>query len=1126
MKYNKDDIIKAVGKNAFMAGTVYQGQGRVLFLTQDKTGIVSKVHGNERVPYVQHIQINTINGKVDISGSCSCPVGFNCKHVAAALVEAQGKTGGANSSKSVTLAPISMGKPAYVAQPQPPAPPVELPYELKNWLESLEKAQISAEEDYPDGINQRLFYIFKPVIKNNVTLLGLDLKIIRLLKSGEYSKSYGDYAPQYAFANSPAKFLRPSDIRLCTALSRDGYVGSDITISTDYFTKLLPEIIATGRARWINIDSPSLTYDEPKQGKIEWEQADNGAMRPHLQTQEGLQGFAATPPLYYNTSSYAIGELDVGMPPKIAGALLNAPSVALEHVALLNEKMEQRLPSLKSVAPPQPKPAIIVKEPPVPILKLIVAQMPAQITQQRGHYYYQQPPDENVLVARLYFRYNKCEIDLNETRAVPIMAHKGQIYELHRDTRVEKKALNLVGNNGFSPVAQERKNVPKQHLRDFVPDSDFDQDTIWFDILYNVMPQLQEQGFEIQIADDFPIKILRGDGDVEAEFKEGSGIDWLELGLGVMVDGKRIDLIDPIVNMISKGYFSSGEFQTATDDNVPIYIALGDGRFVALPKARFTPILNAIYELASGGSHGKGMLKLSHADAAAIGAFEASTAFSGLVWRGGDNIRSMGRKLTQSNGIPTVTLPSTFKANLRPYQLEGVSWLSFLRDVGLGGILADDMGLGKTVQALAFLAIEKAEGRLDAPALVIAPTSLMANWRRETEKFTPDFKVLTLQGSDRKEKFGEIAISDLVLTTYPLIARDHDTIAAHKWHIMLLDEAQTIKNPDANTTKLIANLDAKHRFCLTGTPLENHLGELWSLFSFASPGFLGDRTSFTRNWRSPIEKRGDTGRAKLLAKRVKPFMLRRTKAEVANDLPPKTEIMERIDMEAAQTAIYDSIRLSMHKKVRDAIAAKGFARSRIIILDALLKLRQTCCDPRLLKLDKKTVKSGSAKLKRLNELLVELLDEGRKIIVFSQFTSMLELIREELDNKGTQYCLLTGKTKDRESQIRNFQDGDIPVFLISLKAGGTGLNLTAADTIILYDPWWNPAVEEQAIDRAHRIGQERPVFVHKLVINGTIEEKMEALKEKKRALAQSIFDSDGSPTLAMTESDLDMLFAE
>ncbi|HEU0084362.1 MAG TPA: DEAD/DEAH box helicase, partial [Bradyrhizobium sp.] len=446
-----------------------------------------------------------------------------------------------------------------------------------------------------------------------------------------------------------------------------------------------------------------------------------------------------------------------------------------------------------------------------------------------------------------------------------------------------------------------------------------------------------------------------------------------------------------------------------------------------------------------------------------------------------------------------------------------------LRESGLGGVLADDMGLGKTVQILALLALEKSRGNLVEPALVIAPTSLMTNWFNEAQKFAPELKLLVLHGADRKEKFNSIAAHDVVLTTYPLIARDKDVLLARDWHIAVLDEAQTVKNPDAATSRLLRDLKARHRFCLTGTPMENHLGELWSIMSFANPGYLGDKAAFARQWRSPIEKRADTARAAVLARRVKPFLLRRTKTEVAAELPPKTEILETIVLEENQRDLYDSIRLSMSAKVRKAIAARGLAKSHIIVLEALLRLRQVCCDPALLKFDD-GVERRSAKLDRLMEMVIELLSEGRKIIVFSQFTSMLALIRTRLDAERIRYSVLTGETVDRKTAIETFQRGATDVFLVSLKAGGVGLNLTAADTVIIYDPWWNPAVEQQAIDRAHRIGQDKAVFVYRLVAAGTVEEKMDELKARKRALADSVFERDGRIDSALTEEDVRALF--
>jgi SNF2 family DNA or RNA helicase len=520
-----------------------------------------------------------------------------------------------------------------------------------------------------------------------------------------------------------------------------------------------------------------------------------------------------------------------------------------------------------------------------------------------------------------------------------------------------------------------------------------------------------------------------------------------------------------------------------------------------------------------------GNVRFSRFSAAELARFEEEAAKAGLKWRGGEALRTLGKRLAGTGGIPALEPPSELEATLRPYQARGIDWLQFLREGEFGGVLADDMGLGKTIQTLAHLLHEKQAGRLDRPALVICPTSLVANWLREAASFAPSLKVMALHGLGRHENFSAIPDQDLIVTTYPLITRDHEKLAKQPWHIVVLDEAQMIKNPGAVTTKLVGTLEARQRLALTGTPLENHLGELWSLFSFVAPGYLGDKTSFAKRYRTPIEKKGNTARRQELARRVRPFMLRRTKAEVASDLPAKTDIPEPVSFEEAQRALYESVRLAMHERVREAVSRLGLKRSSIIILDALLKLRQICCDPRLVTPQTPlSRKARSAKLARLMELVPALLEEGRRILLFSQFTSMLALIQEELNRAKIPYVLLTGDTKDRATPVNSFQAGKVPLFLISLKAGGFGLNLTAADTVIHYDPWWNPAVENQATDRAHRIGQTKPVFVHKLVCQDTVEEKIEALKARKADLAAGILDEEHKTALDLTEEDIDALF--
>ncbi|MGZ8164689.1 MAG: DEAD/DEAH box helicase, partial [Methylobacter sp.] len=492
---------------------------------------------------------------------------------------------------------------------------------------------------------------------------------------------------------------------------------------------------------------------------------------------------------------------------------------------------------------------------------------------------------------------------------------------------------------------------------------------------------------------------------------------------------------------------------------------------------------------------------------------------------GGQELRELGQKLKHFTGIKNVPLPLNFQAELRNYQQHGLNWLQFLREYKFSGILADDMGLGKTIQTLVHLLLEKQQGRMTSPCLIIAPTSLMSNWRRETERFTPDLRVLTLQGTERKHLFDKIKEYDLILTTYPLLPRDEETLLEHEYHYLILDEAQTIKNPLSKAAQLVRHIKSTHRLCLTGTPMENHLGELWAQFDFLMPGFLGDSTTFKRLYRTPIEIHGNNEQRSRLSRRVAPFMLRRTKEEVARELPLKTEIIRSVPLYEQQAALYESIRLSMEKKVREAIAQKGLARSHITILDALLKLRQTCCDPRTLSLKEAQKLQESAKLDLLMELLPEQLEEGRRILVFSQFTRMIALIEKELNTRQISYSKLTGQTRNRDEAIEQFKSGEVNVFLISLKAGGVGLNLTEADTVIIYDPWWNPAVETQAADRAHRIGQDKPVFVYKLITENTVEEKILAMQERKRMLAESIYRNGAKEESSkLTAEDLTALF--
>ncbi|MBE9606674.1 DEAD/DEAH box helicase [Acetobacteraceae bacterium H6797] len=737
------------------------------------------------------------------------------------------------------------------------------------------------------------------------------------------------------------------------------------------------------------------------------------------------------------------------------------------------------------------------------------------------------PTSYEAPLARLAFHYGPLALPLDGPQLPPVITLDGQRYKVRRDIQAEQAALRRMGGVGFMQVKEMAPTFSTFRNGDeFLLDEEDGVD--WVSVMIEEIPALKAAGWRVEVDRDFPVRIVLPDDEVEARFVEGSGIDWLELHLGTTIDGERVDLVPVLLRLIE-----SGGAQAVIDgetDRSPLLLPLPDGRLLTLTRSRIRPTLAALMELFEGGMvkpeegpQGVKKVRFSRHHAAEIARFEEET---GLEWKGGESLRALGRQLrSQGGAIPPATPPEQFKGSLRPYQAQGVGWLQFLRAAGLGGVLADDMGLGKTVQTLAHLSIEQAEGRLDRPALIVCPTSLIPNWTLEAEKFAPTLKVLPLHGASRKSRFKDIPKHDLVLTTYPLLTRDHEVLTEQEWHAVILDEAQTIKNPNAETTRQALRLKSRQRVCLSGTPLQNHLGELWSLFDFLSPGFLGDAKSFRTDYRTPIEKHGDTDRQQLLSQRVRPFLLRRTKDEVVKDLPPKIEINEAIEMGAQQRAVYDAIRLAMNDRVQAAIQEKGISRSGIIILDALLKMRQACCDPRLLKLPS-AQKAGSAKLDRLMELLTVLMGEDRRVLIFSQFTGMLSLIEDRLKEDGVDFVTLTGETSDRLTPVRRFQEGEVPVFLISLKAGGVGLNLTRADTVIHFDPWWNPAAEDQATDRAYRIGQKNKVFVHRMITLGTIEEKMEQLKRKKRALLNSVMKAEQGGALTLAEEDIEALFAE
>ena len=489
-----------------------------------------------------------------------------------------------------------------------------------------------------------------------------------------------------------------------------------------------------------------------------------------------------------------------------------------------------------------------------------------------------------------------------------------------------------------------------------------------------------------------------------------------------------------------------------------------------------------------------------------------------------DEFKTFWEQMSTFSTHDGTNLPTHATAEFREYQLKGFGWLWFMYKYGLNGILADDMGLGKTLQALTVLQKAKeVDGSM--PTLVICPTTVVFNWESEIQKFAPELTCLKLAGSDRKNHFKEIPNYDVVITSYALIRRDIKHFKDINFRYIILDESQNIKNAMSQTAQAVKQLQANHKLALSGTPIENKLEELWSVFDFLMPGFLLSVAEFNARYVNPIMERQDKTVEKRLKLQIYPFILRRMKRDVAKDLPDKVENIAYCELTDEQKDFYLQVLDSTKEELFKSIEQNGLEKSRLSIFSALLRLRQICCHPRLY--DKENVKHimSSGKFEKLKSMLEEIISEGHRVLLFSQFVNMLDIVKGWLEREGIEYEYLTGKTKDRQAAVEHFNSSKIPIFLISLKAGGTGLNLTGADYVIHYDPWWNPAVEDQATDRAYRIGQTKKVFVYRLITKNTVEEKIQKLKTIKRNLVDSVISVDRNIVKSLTMDDIREIFS-
>jgi len=1169
--------------------------------------IESEVHGSAANTYQQQIAVTLENGKLQVAGQCSCPVGQNCKHVAAVCMHAArqlaqmfglpgrndrlnplapgGMDDPANGeieagSEAGAVAARDPGREATRETPRdlphdsqreaqrdlPREPQRDLPRDsqresqrdsqrdsprdphrpggahakeaandVRLWLDRLTHTQEAGQGEpngYPAQVRERIVYTLAPGFVPGGRTALLRAFQLRFKKDGGRAKPTP--YPLAQLAVSDARFVLGIDREIGRLAPGRGPAAQGVRLDEHDGAALLRWLMATRRCYWEQAGrGPALRPGQVRKGTISWEADASGIQECVISVEPPAPVLPLSPPQYVDLKTGECGPIDCGVPSELAGALAQAPRISPETVPLVTDALTQ---VINGHAIPLPAAIEVRAAPdltPTPVLTLISVSQPTTRARMGGEFH----------CARLTFRYgpelgglhvngNGANARLDSGRATGGRQSGRGRGDPRRNAPLnpafEKATAAQMRQAGFISAEKAYGPILPAKLRKSFA---LPRDAEWVEVMRNHLPRWREEGWQITMESGFAFDVVEVD-EWYGEIEEGRpGQDWFGLDLGIEVAGERFSLVDLLLKALREHGPHFFEPVDETDAGKPILLPLPNGRRVMLPRERLTAIVALLQGLFGAGDSNLPPKTLSRYDVGRLAALDSALA---LRWHGGERLREIASRLAGFRGVETIEPPQGMLATLRGYQKDGVAWLQSLREYGLAGVLADDMGLGKTLQTIAHLLIEKEAGRLTEPALVVAPTSVIHNWAAEMKKFAPSMKVLVLHGKDRAEDFGRIKSADMVITSYALLPRDEEVLQAQHWHIVVLDEAQNIKNARTKAAISACALESNHRLCLSGTPLENNLGELWSLFRFLMPGFLGDEAKFKVAYRTPIETHGDGERAALLVSRVRPFLLRRTKDQVASELPPKTEVVREVEFQPVQRDLYETVRAAMDKRVRDEIGKVGMAKSRIVVLDALLKLRQVCCDPRLV-----SAKGGgsalakvedvgieqSAKLATLMEMIEELMNERRHVLVFSQFTSMLELIEVELAARNFKWAKLTGDTVDRQAEVEKFQSGKLPIFLLSLKAGGVGLNLTAADTVIHYDPWWNPAAENQATDRAHRIGQDKPIFVYKLIAANSVEQKIMEMQKKKGDLAAMMLDGADAGWKALTSDDLVSLFS-
>ena len=1074
-----DALQKYVHSTVCSRGLSYYRSSRVLIREMDKDTVLAIVRGSARYD----VNIELLGEKLSVY--CDCPyfkgADSTCKHIWATLLTAEkrGFAAGVDVQRlriesEYDSEPVEHGMPSHAQSRSLPAAPTP-----DEWEQALVKLKQLTQPPKPftsstRPVERQLLFVVDKATCEQHQKLALELLLQERKMNGEWSLPKANRIP----ASEQHTLVEPVDRQILSLLggaeSADYYgynihdTGTRFRLTGLVLETFLPILATTTRVRLRNhLHTPADLQDLIPDLDEPW------TLTTHVAHSENRKQFVLSGQLRRGSETMPLSKPTVLVPGFIVwdgrfgrfddgGAASWVPTLRrVGPIAVPVEKADELLNQLLSM-------------PNLPRLEL-----PQELEYREESF----PPRPRLVVKQSPAKHHREPVLLTE--------------------------LSFEYDDAVAPYLPPSRGIYKQETRRFllrnpIAEQSAEQELIRLGMRYENSYGLSNAFIKAaQLPKLVRVLVLAG-WKVEAEGKlyrqaskfdlsVKSGQDWFDLDATADFDGRTVTF-PRLLEALRRGDSS---------------IVLDDGSLGMVPEEW----LKKYGLLAQMGTVEGDSVRFSRAQVGVLDALLASrpeVTFDKQFARARDELRKF-------QGVAAADPPKQFQGELREYQREGLGWLRFLRKFGFGGCLADDMGLGKTVQVLALLA-----GKRNGPALVVVPKSLIFNWKQEAARFAPKLTVLDHTGTARDKTGAEFKNADIILTTYGTLRKDAALFAEQRFDTCVLDESQSAKNAETETAKAVRLIQADHRLALSGTPVENHLGELWTLFDFLNPGMLGRAALFSGGMGSLRNPDAET--KELLAKALRPFILRRTKAQVAKDLPEKTEQTVYCDLEPAQRQMYDELREHYRNSLLNRVASVGLARSKFQVLEALLRLRQAACHPGLI--DKKRTAESSAKLEVLLPQLQELAESGCKVLVFSQFTSLLAIVRKRLDDAGVIYEYLDGKTRDRAERVERFQtDADCKLFLISLKAGGVGLNLTAAEYVFLLDPWWNPAVEAQAIDRSHRIGQTKPVFAYRLIARGTVEEKVLALQQSKRDLADSILSGDGRFITDLKREDLELLLS-